>query len=180
MHIYVQPNMMIHTPMAILLKNNPALIQLKFCLSAEFCACPMDNSSTLPSVSLNFEPSTAINIFHWSLVRSQPFAGASRFLAGLFTFLSRHTSMQILSGVSFWYVTKNHVSSLSTQAERPADMSTYRHTHVKCDCVRTREQVCAITCVCMCLFVCICVCACVCVHACVHACIYILYRYIHV
>ena len=45
--------------------------------------------SALLSVSLSLGLSRAINIFHWCLVRSGPFTGTARFLASLFTFLSR-------------------------------------------------------------------------------------------
>ena len=50
---------------------------------AEVCA-----SATFGILSVG--PSMAISIFHCCLVRSQPFTGICRFLAGLFTFLSRH------------------------------------------------------------------------------------------
>ena len=53
--------------------------------TAEFCA----SSTALLSISSNLGPSMAINIFHRCLVGSWPFAGACRFLAGLFTFFSR-------------------------------------------------------------------------------------------
>ena len=55
---------------------------LNFCLlrlsTAAFCASLMVSSSLGPSV--------AINIFHQCPVRSRPFPGTGRFLAGLFTF----------------------------------------------------------------------------------------------
>ena len=55
---------------------------LNFCLlrlsAAAFCASLMVSSSLGPSV--------AINIFHQCPVRSRPFPGTGRFLAGLFTF----------------------------------------------------------------------------------------------
>ena len=57
--------------------------------------CPLLNSvqawwiTTLLSVSLSLGSTMAINISHWCLVRSLPFAGTRRFLAGLLTFLSR-------------------------------------------------------------------------------------------
>ena len=35
----------------------------------------------------------AVSIFHQCLIRSQPFAGTHRFLAGLFTFLSRQPTV---------------------------------------------------------------------------------------
>ena len=48
----------------------------------------------------------AINIFHRCLVRSQPLAGASRFLAGLFTFLSRQPiANQLRACVRNWFRT---------------------------------------------------------------------------
>ena len=70
--------------------NNHALIWLKFYLS-----CLLQNSvqaqwiKALLLVSSSLGPSMAINIFHWCLVRSWTSVDTDRFLARLFTFLSR-------------------------------------------------------------------------------------------
>ena len=93
--------------------------------------------------------------------------------------------MPILSGVSFWDVTKNHVSSHSTQAEQPANMSAYRHTHAKCDSVcvcgwggwmgGVHAHTWASVCNYMCVHACVCVCSCARTHvcACTHECVYV-------
>ena len=59
-------------------KNNLAVLQARWIAL-----------TALLSVPSSLGPSMAINICHWCLVRSQPFSGTGRFLAGLFTFLSR-------------------------------------------------------------------------------------------
>ena len=64
--------------------------------TAEFCASLTDNSTTFWSVSLSLGPSMVANIFHRCLVRSWPFGGIHRFLAGLFTFLSRQPTVSRL------------------------------------------------------------------------------------
>ena len=59
-----------------------------FSPTAEFCTSLMDNSTSF--VILELETCHGnLNIFHWCMVRSQPFAGTGRFPAGVFTFLSR-------------------------------------------------------------------------------------------
>ena len=95
----VQPNMTrflkyTHRPqfiyfLYIFLKNIPELIPLKFCLSCLPQNSMQDRRISLISVSSNLGPAMAINIFHRCLVRSRNFPGTHRFLAGLFTFLSR-------------------------------------------------------------------------------------------
>lgn len=56
--------------------------------TAKLCASLADNSSTFGIVGL-WALHGSPNIFHRRLVRSRPFAGIGRFLAGLVTFLSR-------------------------------------------------------------------------------------------
>ena len=73
--------------------------------------------SALLSVSLSLGLSRAINIFHWCLVRSGPFTGTARFLASLFTFLSRWPTgselvKSIGSKLSSWQQQKSSQSFL--------------------------------------------------------------------
>ena len=58
----------------------------------------------LHSIFSSLGPFIAINIFHWCLVRSQPFAGTGRFLACLFAILNRQPIIKWLraSGMNSW------------------------------------------------------------------------------
>ena len=85
---WAQPNTRLHILIETFFKEQSCTCVVKIqplVTTAEFCA----SSTALLLVSSNLGPSMAINIFHRCLVGSWPFAGACRFLAGLFTFFSR-------------------------------------------------------------------------------------------
>lgn len=65
----------------------------------------MDNSTSF--VNLELETCHGnLNIFHWCMVRSQPFAGTGRFPAGVFTFLSRRPNVnQLRASGRNWFRT---------------------------------------------------------------------------
>ena len=82
--------MTLHTLTAIKKKKNSAFIWLKFCLLRQLQNFVQAQWITaLLQVSSSLGPSMAIKPFDLCPVRSQPFAGTRRFLAGLLTFLSR-------------------------------------------------------------------------------------------
>ena len=99
----VQPNMT--QWQRFFIENNPVLTLLNVSLLHL-----LQNSAqaqwitVLLSVSSSLGPSIAIHTFHWCLVSSWLVAGAHRFLAGLFTILSRWPVVCWLraSGRNWW------------------------------------------------------------------------------
>ena len=100
--------MMLHTLTVIFLKEQSCFTLLNFCLShLQQNSVQARQITALLSVSSSLRPSVTIgNIFHWCLVRSRPFTGTGRFLAGLFTFLRRQPIVnQLRVGGRNWFRT---------------------------------------------------------------------------
>ena len=107
---------MLHTLTVIFLKEQSCFTLLNFCLShLQQNSVQARQITALLSVSSSLRPSVTIgNIFHWCLVRSQPFTGTGRFLAGLFTFLRRQPIVnQLRVGGRNWFRTVNYEKNRS-------------------------------------------------------------------
>ena len=111
---YVQPNMTLHTLTAIFFKR---ILHLSGWNSASWVRL-LQNSvqarwiTALRQVSSSLGPSMAIKPFDQCPVRSQPFAGTRRFLAGLLTFPSRRPIVyQLRARGRKWFRT----SAMTTQ-----------------------------------------------------------------
>ena len=99
---------MLHTLTVIFLKEQSCFTLLNFCLShLQQNSVQARQITALLSVSSSLRPSVTIgNNFHWCLVRSRPFTGTGRFLAGLFTFLRRQPIVnQLRVGGRNWFRT---------------------------------------------------------------------------